>query len=380
MTGLGSTRPAIFPAACYLACSWTWVLGMFFPVLMISDFGWPGWVAFAVPNCIGAMSVGFLLRDGNHARRFAREHRWMIAVFSWVTIAFHTFFIAHLGSLFVADPSWLIRGAFFIGAIALLSRVVRPSARGHLRASAPVIALISLGAIVGNELLSTGQSIVLPPSTGVDPPSSLIYAVPALALGFLCCPYLDITFLHVRRTASRAAGRAMFALSFLFVFPLLITCTLLYAQGFLGAAPFTVVLILHFLVQAGFTTGAHGRELTPPHRRIAAACGVGSALIGVLLPHEHFRLAYELFMSAYGLPFPVYLVVFALPWLRRASFRSRVICALISMMLAGPCFWLGYIETAWIWLIPGVIAAVGIPAGFALVTRLRSHEHTAKML
>ena len=39
--------------AFFLACSWTWCVGMFLPVLLVRNWGIWGWVVFAVPNVIG---------------------------------------------------------------------------------------------------------------------------------------------------------------------------------------------------------------------------------------------------------------------------------------------------------------------------------------
>ncbi|MDB5302268.1 MAG: hypothetical protein JWO87_3931, partial [Phycisphaerales bacterium] len=38
----------------FLACSWTWCIGMFLPVLLVRDFGEMGWLVFAAPNVVGA--------------------------------------------------------------------------------------------------------------------------------------------------------------------------------------------------------------------------------------------------------------------------------------------------------------------------------------
>lgn len=47
--------------AAYLACSWTWCIGMFLPVLLVRDYGVWGFVVFAVPNVVGAGAMGWVL-------------------------------------------------------------------------------------------------------------------------------------------------------------------------------------------------------------------------------------------------------------------------------------------------------------------------------
>ena len=49
--------------AAYLACSWTWCIGMFLPVLLVRDYGVWGWIVFAVPNVLGAAAMGWVLRS-----------------------------------------------------------------------------------------------------------------------------------------------------------------------------------------------------------------------------------------------------------------------------------------------------------------------------
>src|SRR4051812_7857378 len=95
--------------AAYLACSWTWCIGLFLPVLLVREFGVRGWVAFAVPNIIGAALFGWIIRDGDASRRFVGKHRLACEVFSAVTIAFQIVFIGSfltpmVGKLIVILP------------------------------------------------------------------------------------------------------------------------------------------------------------------------------------------------------------------------------------------------------------------------------------
>ena len=45
-----------------LASSWTWIIGMYLPRIMMERHGWAGFLAFAVPNVIGCTAFGFVLR------------------------------------------------------------------------------------------------------------------------------------------------------------------------------------------------------------------------------------------------------------------------------------------------------------------------------
>src|SRR3954468_9321416 len=79
--------------AFFLACSWTWCLGMFLPVLLVRNWGIWGWVVFAVPNVIGAAAMGLVIRSRESSEEILIRHRMAIALFSLVTIAFHIYFV-----------------------------------------------------------------------------------------------------------------------------------------------------------------------------------------------------------------------------------------------------------------------------------------------
>src|SRR5882724_1907679 len=79
--------------AAFLACSWTWCIGMFLPVLMVRDFGLLGWIVFAVPNIVGAAAMGWVLSKPGTAQRLAKDHALACQCFSTVTVTFHCFFV-----------------------------------------------------------------------------------------------------------------------------------------------------------------------------------------------------------------------------------------------------------------------------------------------
>ncbi len=65
---------------------------MFLPALLLRDYGWWGFVVFAVPNVVGAAAMGWVLRPGASEAILAR-HRPMCEAFSLATIAFQAYFI-----------------------------------------------------------------------------------------------------------------------------------------------------------------------------------------------------------------------------------------------------------------------------------------------
>ena len=60
-TSVGRAAAATVGWGFFCAASWTWCIGMFFPLLLLRDFGWPGLVAFLVPNVIGCAGFGYVL-------------------------------------------------------------------------------------------------------------------------------------------------------------------------------------------------------------------------------------------------------------------------------------------------------------------------------
>src|ERR1700677_654567 len=79
--------------AVYLGCSWTWCIGMFLPVILVSEFGNVAWFVFAIPNVIGAAAMGWTLAKPGSSERIVAEHRAACVAFSAVTFAFHLFFL-----------------------------------------------------------------------------------------------------------------------------------------------------------------------------------------------------------------------------------------------------------------------------------------------
>ncbi|MDA0295513.1 MAG: hypothetical protein O3A31_05995, partial [Planctomycetota bacterium] len=101
MTQAAAASPSIRPTplggiaatvgwGAYCACSWTWCIGMFLPIILLGRFGWAGFWAFAIPNLIGCVAFGYLFTP-ERSRRFATAHAGPIRWFSIATIAFQIF-------------------------------------------------------------------------------------------------------------------------------------------------------------------------------------------------------------------------------------------------------------------------------------------------
>ncbi|MFM1831536.1 MAG: hypothetical protein RLZZ558_1876 [Planctomycetota bacterium] len=180
----------------YLASSWTWCIGMFLPILMLRWWGWPGFMAFAVPNVLGCTLFGYVLTPESSRALVARFRVW-IAIFGAATIAYQIGFLLKMGvtaALVTALP------------VALLLLV--SARRGSERSDRAMMAILACAWIASGLLFARFGPGALAnlPAAGTLPPASLAWAAPFMAFGFLLCPYLDPTFhLALQRAPSRHA-------------------------------------------------------------------------------------------------------------------------------------------------------------------------------
>ncbi len=367
--------------ALFLACSWTWCIGMWFPVYMVNDWGWPGWAAFLVPNAIGAALVGFL-HTAQSSPRFVAANLHAMRAFSVVTILFHvswlTWLLSYLFSRSFIGQGWVggavAAGTVLAGAILSLGK----------KWAIPSLIVYTTSVLAALSSWRTGVTLQFPPETGSQSFNGLMFALPMLVLGFGLCPHLDLTFHRVRQDAPGIAGSAAFALAFGLFFPALMLYTLLYAGG-LRAGTWSLYLWAHFTAQAAFTIAAHLRELRPsgladwgalwPKRHVQLLVTILLMFASAALPWTPdynegtpaTRLAYELFMSFYALLFPAYVWIISidrgLP--RRACIRAWI----VACILAAPCMWVGYIERHYVWLLPAVGIVLIAPIVLRFVTR-----------
>jgi hypothetical protein len=373
----GPPRPLGWAA--YLGVSWTWCIGMFLPILLWRDFGPWSFLVFALPNIIGAAAMGFVLRDGA-SERLIVEHALACRCFSLVTLAFNSF----LGF-------WLLVGEFgdawFWMAVAA---IVPPVVFISRRPTAPLLAAVVIWLIsIACFAWAFAHGHLRPPPANPAgqlghtlPASDLLWLAPVCVLGFLLCPYLDLTFHRARQALPAPQAKAAFALGFGGFFALMIAGTLGYAWLFLespklfggatlatlAAAPF----VAHLLSQLTFTALVHDLELTPARTalsgwrfgrwELAAMAIVLAALLTArfgptLGGLEPFEVVYRGFMSFYGLVFPAYVWLCVIP--RRGApiarpTRGTLVLFALAITLAAPAFYLGFIARETWWLGPGV--------------------------
>lgn len=352
--------------SCFLACSWLWCIGMYLPIILLRNFGWPGWVAFAIPNVIGAASVGLALRRQGASEEYARRREPWLRGFSLWTIGFHAFFLSLPLVMLAVSPTSSSPELTALTALALTVGAAALGLTASMRAwmlAAPFVLALSFLLFFAASITGPTMS-QRPPLEGAYAPIALAYAAPAIALGFLTCPFLDLTIHAARQRLPGTAGSAAFVLGFGVLFPALIAGSLIYGSAWVEQGKSSYYVLAHMVMQALFTVGAHSTALRTSGVRfrwtLLALLG-GGVLGWATLRSDSLRFddAYLFLLSAYGLAFPA--LVWASFLLRRASLRVWSLAALIAIVAGGIPFWMGFLERRWWALIPGVIVVLIAP-------------------
>ncbi len=369
---------------------------MFLPVLLVRDYGIWGFVVFAVPNVLGAAAMGWVLRAGASSPQLCTSHRAAISAFSFVTIAFHVFWLAWM---------WALTGTNFIAVFATIMALASVLSLFALRALPSMrssgLVLWSWAALSASLtsaiLLQLDGALAAPSRASATPAQGLGWVAPICLFGFALCPYLDPTFHRARQALRARPARLAFGVGFGFLFLFIILFSLLYAHAVpLARAELSgrteAGFLLHFCSQTAFTIAAHvsagvviarvaGGSLPRAGwvmlKWALMTVPLGLGLFSVHLPH-HADLAggeivYRVFMSFYGLVFPAYVWLCMIPTRAGESGfggdvgRRRLLVWAAAVALAAPAFWMGFIERQEWWLGPGLavvlLARLLIPGG-----------------
>ena len=229
----------------YLACSWTWCIGMFLPALLLRDMGWAGFLIFAIPNVLGAAAMGWMLRSRIDSVRFVETHPTAIWWFSAVTLAFHMFWI--LGVAHFIRDAFQMPNSFLIGVGGMGAAFFLLSGKAVRTNKAPQLALallvLSFGVLVATFVMpgvEEANTLLLESAPRSNAP---LWMLPVMVFGFVLCPYLDITFHHARQQLDgQQNGRLGFTIGFVAFFSFMILLTTRYAgviEGALDGTGFT---------------------------------------------------------------------------------------------------------------------------------------------
>jgi hypothetical protein len=358
---------AVLGWAAYLACSWTWCIGMFLPVLLVRELGTLGFVIFAVPNVLGAALMGTILPSAEASSQLVQRHRPALVAFSVVTVAFHLFFAAWLLPRLIGPMGPVI--------VLALVGVFTGIALRRRDLSDWIAALVVLAITAGIALLAVRNWLDFSWAPSPDPIAVAALA-PVCALGFFLCPYLDLTFHRARRRTSPGAGRVAFGVGFGVLFLAVILLSYGYARPLAAAvgagAPrglaraFALPLGLYMALQIAYTVSLHIVEVIPEARAIggryatliALVIAAGAAALGFVCNRgllwyglDAGEVVYRCFMGFYGLLFPAYVWLCMLR--RSPSRRTLQICA-VAVLAAMPLFFVGFVAGRMVLLAPGI--------------------------
>lgn len=361
---------------------------MFLPVLLVRDYGVWGFVVFAVPNVIGAAAMGWVIADRARVRSIVARHVLAIRTFSWVTICFHVAFLAVYGTAFGLSGVVLIA----VPPVILIGWLCSRTSHRWAHAVGALVYVASAALLTWHWI--EGADSRTPLSTGI-PTNGLLWLAPVCAFGFALCPYMDLTFWHAREHTNRAESRAAFGIGFGVLFLLMILGTLMYAEWAdvqIGGGPrhravppeggIIGLISIHLLAQSLYTIWVHSRACAASgqtresggyfHINILepgiVVALVGTGLVGLLLiledsplsPFDSREIAYRYFMGFYGLVFPAYVWLCMIPTrdghsgIAGAAGRRKLTILTAAVILALPCFVLGFMSDREWWLAPGL--------------------------
>lgn len=180
-----------------IALSWLWGLGFFYTMHVTYLYGWPGFLAFAVPNAMGLALFGGILQwlgpkpgaaEGLQARfeRLAARYAGVLVVYQVVAVGLTLF-------AFAADYLAPLAGGLALP-VALLLAVVA-AAVGHIVRVQDFRAVHAVMLTAGLVLAACAYALL--PATGpahaAGPLDARVYGLmlPAL-IGFLLGPWLDL--------------------------------------------------------------------------------------------------------------------------------------------------------------------------------------------
>lgn len=379
------TQPMLIPrtnswhpllAATYLGMSWTWVIGMFLPVLLIRDYGVWAWVIFAVPNCVGAAAMGWVIRTGEQSRQFTQQHASACRVFSLVTIAFHLFVTSWLCPILIGTAGWIVP--------AVLAQVAfTPLIKARAQLTAAIVTFIISIVIAIGLFNNSGLSL---PATKTFSVGSMVGLSMVCLLGFILCPYLDLTFHRARQSTSDGGAKVAFGVGFLVVFASMIVLTLGYADAMSNLMPAQVVgglVFAQLAVQSVLTVMLHARVLHDQAQsrddagdfRAMLGTALGAGLLGGMGAYfaetwsmQYAGLSigeviYRSFLAFYGLVAPCYLL------LALACKRPKWGVTLIVVLISMPLYWIAFVERQMPYAIVGVAVVVSFAGIMAIVSR-----------
>ena len=362
--------------ACFLAASWTWVIGMLFPVLLVRDYGLAGWIVFAVPNVVGAAAMGFVIATPAISRRVVVSHGEACFRFSEICIAMHVFAVGWAYTMLLG--AW---GVIATGFFAVLVFMAGANVRWLLLATAAAVGVSLVTLLAWLAAPEIGLNDAAP--RGALTLRDLALFTPAAVLGFVLSPYLDLTFHRARQATTPVTGRWAFAIGFGAFFLAALVLSLLYARVLRPLFPLhdepldmdvpdalVYILAAHLTIQAAVTVALHLREIGERrghaglHRAaMLGIAGVALAWWAVTEPELYLgqtagELVYRGFLLFFGLIFPAYVWLCMLPTRHPTPAGTRLAVYFATLLFVVPMGYYGFIVGDSGWMLGGVMTLV----------------------
>lgn len=367
MTKALLTTGRVIGWAVYLGMSWTWCIGMFLPVLLMRELGISGVIGFAIPNIAGAAAMGWVIRSRDASRQLIGDNKFACVWFSLITIVYHAFFAA-----------WMIRkiagpnAGLEVVAAFLFFWIILHWRRGGAFLAVTIALFVSVGVMAWGVRRGDLPYLAQPVGETALAPINNLWLAPAWILGFVCCPYLDLTFHAARQALSRGESRIAFGAGFGVPFAFMLLCTVGYsgwlAIGFdrMRYPQLALILSVHLIVQSCLTCALHVRQISIANERFRmgqflafSALLVIAVMLGVWdrgqFTYNRIALGeviYRAFMGFYGLIVPAYV------WLRICPPRRSWLRVIAVIAIAAPLYWLGFAEERMPFIVPGVLIVV----------------------
>lgn len=303
-----SASPAGTPGwAVFLACSWTWCIGMYLPLVLRDHYGWAAVAAFALPNLAGIVLFAFAFPAVESSRAAIARHGGAMSWFSLLTIAFHVYFLAAVWRYEFSDVPAALAMLIPLPVVALAWAARALSDRAIVRTAIAVYGISMAMTAASAMLLLNDAAPARAAFWAQRDPSGLVFLAPLFCLGFLLCPAMDLTFHRaLRSVGGGSAGRRTFAL-FAAAFAIMLLHTVIYSQTGLRWPA-----IMHILLQSWFTMAVHWREIEVSRAR-AADSGAAPRLWAVLFIAWMLVLVpivdYRWWFIFTGLVFPAWVVL-----------------------------------------------------------------------
>ena len=82
---------------------------MYLPIIMLRQFGWWGFLVFAIPNVLGCAAFGYILKQTT-SQQLVLKHGSAMRWFSFIVVVYHMFFVPFVVVTFILPvPDFLPR-------------------------------------------------------------------------------------------------------------------------------------------------------------------------------------------------------------------------------------------------------------------------------